>query len=73
MRELALSLSDDGHELVFHFDSQSEHTGIADVLRRLDQHGIDYKDLQTRQRSLEEIFVSLVHENVDPDPVREAS
>ena len=73
LRELALSLSDDGHELVFHFDSQSEHTGIADVLRRLDQHGIDYKDLQTRQRSLEEIFVSLVHESVDPDPVREAS
>lgn len=73
LRELALSLSDDGYELVFHFDSQSEHTGIADVLRRLDQHGIDYKDLQTRQRSLEEIFVSLVHESVDPDPVREAS
>ena len=73
LRELALSLSDDGHELVFHFDSQSEHTGIADVLRRLDQHGIDYKDLQTRQRLLEEIFVRLVHESVDPDPVREAS
>lgn len=73
LSELALSLSDDGHELVFHFDSQSEHTGIADVLRRLDRHGIDYKDLQTRQRSLEEIFVSLVHESTDAAPVREAS
>lgn len=70
---LPLSLSGEGHELVFHFDSQSEHTGIADVLRRLDQHGIDYKDLQTRQRSLEEIFVSLVHEDVEAAQVREAS
>ncbi|GAB3383167.1 ABC transporter ATP-binding protein [Spongiibacter taiwanensis] len=63
LRALPLSLADDGHQLIFHFDSQSEHTGIADVLRRLDAHGIDYKDLQSKQRSLEEIFVSLVHDN----------
>jgi ABC-2 type transport system ATP-binding protein len=55
-----LSLGNEGMELIYHFDTQSEHTGIADLFRRLDEHGIDYKDLQSRQRSLEEIFVSLV-------------
>ena len=60
LKGLPLSLADGGHQLIFHFDTQGEHTGIADVLRRLDKHGIDYKDLQSRQRSLEEIFVSLV-------------
>lgn len=62
LQSLPISLADNGHQLVFHFDSQSEHTGIAEMLRRLDAHGIDYKDLQSKQRSLEEIFVSLVSE-----------
>ncbi|MBD2857989.1 ABC transporter ATP-binding protein [Spongiibacter sp. KMU-158] len=61
--DLPLTLADEGRELIFHFDTQSEHTGIAEVLRRLDQHGIDYKDLQSRQRSLEEIFVSLASDS----------
>lgn len=55
-----LSLTDDGQELVYHYDSQSEHTGIAELFRHLEMHGIDYKDLHSTQRSLEEIFVSLV-------------
>ena len=55
-----LTLSADGHELTYHYDSQSEHTGIAELFRRLQQHGIDYKDLHSTQRSLEEIFVRLV-------------
>lgn len=55
-----LSLTDDGHELVYHYDSQSDHTGIAELFRHLEMHGIDYKDLHSTQRSLEEIFVSLV-------------
>ncbi len=62
-KELAgepLELSADGSELVYTFDTQSEETGIADLLRRLAGHGIDFKDLQTSQSSLEEIFVSLV-------------
>jgi ABC-2 type transport system ATP-binding protein len=62
-KELAgepLELSADGAELVYTFDTQSEETGIADLLRRLAKHGIDFKDLQTSQSSLEEIFVSLV-------------
>jgi ABC-2 type transport system ATP-binding protein len=55
-----LELSADGNALVYTFDVQHEHTGIASLLRRLGEHGIDFKDLQTNQSSLEEIFVSLV-------------
>ena len=55
-----LELSADGHELVYTFDAQGEKTGIAGLLRRLSEHGIDFKDLQSSESSLEEIFVNLV-------------
>ncbi|MFC4174606.1 ABC transporter ATP-binding protein [Microvirga sp. GCM10011540] len=55
-----LQLSADGTELVYTFDTQQEETGIAGLLRRLGEHGIDFKDLQTSQSSLEDIFVDLV-------------
>nr|WP_275973039.1 ABC transporter ATP-binding protein [Pseudomonas marianensis] len=55
-----LELVDTGNQLVFTFDAQHEDTGIADLLKRLAEHGIDFKDLQSSQSSLEEIFVSLV-------------
>ena len=55
-----LQLSSDGTELVYTFDAQADETGIAGLLRGLNEHGIDFKDLQTSQSSLEEIFVSLV-------------
>jgi ABC-2 type transport system ATP-binding protein len=55
-----LVLSADGNELTYTFDAQSEQTGIADLLRRLSEHGIDFKDLRSTQSSLEEIFVNLV-------------
>jgi ABC-2 type transport system ATP-binding protein len=58
-----LELADEGHALVFTFDAQSEHTGIAELLKDLAQHGIDFKDLQSSQSSLEEIFVNLVRES----------
>jgi ABC-2 type transport system ATP-binding protein len=57
-----LELTDEGHALVFTFDAQREHTGIAELLKDLAQHGIDFKDLQSSQSSLEEIFVNLVRE-----------
>ncbi|MDO9471602.1 MAG: ABC transporter ATP-binding protein, partial [Caulobacter sp.] len=56
----ALTLSEDGLELVYSFDTQADDTGIAALLRRLHDQGIDFKDLQTRESSLEDIFVSLV-------------
>jgi len=57
-----LELSADGAELVYTFDGRGEHTGIPDLLRRLGEEGIDFTDLQTRQSSLEDIFVDLVRE-----------
>lgn len=55
-----LELAADGHELVYTFDAQAQETGIAGLLRQLHAAGLDFKDLQTRESSLEEIFVSLV-------------
>ncbi len=55
-----LQLSADGHNLIYTFDAQSDRTGIAGLLRRLAEHDIDFRDLQTSESSLEEIFVSLV-------------
>jgi ABC-2 type transport system ATP-binding protein len=55
-----LELSSSGSELIYTFDAQSDHTGIATLLRRLNDHGIDFKDLQSSESSLEEIFVNLV-------------
>jgi ABC-2 type transport system ATP-binding protein len=57
-----LTLSADGEELTYTFDSQAEHTGIAQLLRRLSDAGIDFKDLRTSESSLEEIFVNLVRQ-----------
>jgi ABC-2 type transport system ATP-binding protein len=55
-----LELASDGTELVYTFDAQAESTGIADLMKRLTERGVDFKDLQTRESSLEDIFVSLV-------------
>ena len=55
-----LELSADGAQLVYTFDTQGDRTGIAGLLRRLNEHSIDYRDLITSESSLEEIFVSLL-------------
>jgi len=57
-----LALRSDGTELELVFDAHDENTGIPTLLRRLDELGIEFRDLNTRQSSLEEIFVSLVHD-----------
>jgi ABC-2 type transport system ATP-binding protein len=56
----ALELVSKGSELVFTFDIQQEHTGIDVLLRQLNEHGIEFKDLQSKESSLEDIFVNLV-------------
>ena len=61
----ALALSADGYALVYTFDAQCEQTGIAELLKKLDQAGIEVKDLHSSQSSLEDIFVNLVHERRD--------
>jgi ABC-2 type transport system ATP-binding protein len=61
LADLPLELSEDGGTLTYTFQVQEgERTGIATLLRRLADHGVDFKDLHTRESSLEEIFVSLV-------------
>ena len=62
LAEWGLALEDDGHTLCYRFDSHAEHTGIPGLMRRLDELHVGYKDLATHQSSLEDIFVSLVHE-----------
>ena len=60
--EWKLSLKSEGNELEYVFDGNAERTGIPSLLRRLSDLGIGFKDLNTRQSSLEDIFVSLVTE-----------
>jgi len=58
---LPLSLTEGGLALVYTFDTQQEETGIAALLKRLAELGIDFKDLHSSESSLEDIFVSLIH------------
>ncbi|HKC17488.1 MAG TPA: ABC transporter ATP-binding protein [Steroidobacteraceae bacterium] len=55
-----------GSELEYDFDASEKNTGISALLRRLGELGIGFKDLNTRQSSLEDIFVSLVSERARP-------
>jgi ABC-2 type transport system ATP-binding protein len=64
--EWSLALNANGHELQFTFDASVEQTGVAPLLRRLEQLGISYRDLNTQESSLEEIFVSLVGRKARP-------
>lgn len=58
-----LELSADGLTLTYTFDTRAEGTGIAVLLRRLGEHGIDFQELQSSQSSLEDIFVGLLRED----------
>ena len=55
-----LGLTDDGETLVFAFKDETERARIAQLLREVGQAGVEFRDLETQQSSLEEIFVSLV-------------
>ncbi|KND60765.1 ABC-type multidrug transport system, ATPase component [Candidatus Burkholderia verschuerenii] len=57
-----LALSSDGHELTYTYDAHDEPGRIIALLRHVDEAGVRFKDLQTTQSSLEDIFVSLVRE-----------
>ena len=76
LREYGLALSPDGHQLTYTYDTRSESRGIVDFIRHVSDAGIQYTDLQTKQSSLEEIFVSLVEGGRDepaPPPERRMS
>jgi ABC-2 type transport system ATP-binding protein len=59
LEEWRLTLKANGNELEYTFDAKAEHKGIASLLRRMSELGIGFKDLNSQESSLEDIFVSL--------------
>jgi ABC-2 type transport system ATP-binding protein len=57
-----LSIGNEGHELIYDYDTRAERTGVATLLGELSKAGVRIRDLRTDQSSLEEIFVGLVNE-----------
>jgi ABC-2 type transport system ATP-binding protein len=55
-----LTLGADGHELIYTYDTQAERTGITRLLAAVAEAGLRFRDLETTQSSLEDIFVGLV-------------
>ncbi len=60
LADFSLELSDDGSNLTYTYDTMRERTGITTLLKKLADHNIRFRDLETTQSSLEEIFVNLV-------------
>jgi len=69
LAEWKVELHNDGNELEYVFDATAERTGVPSLMRKLADLGIGFKDLNTRQSSLEDIFVGLVHAK-DEEPAR---
>jgi ABC-2 type transport system ATP-binding protein len=61
-----LELGAGGTSLIYTYDAQLARTGISTLLQNLSERGIRFKDLETRESSLEDIFVSLVKEEERP-------
>ena len=64
LTQYPLELSAGGSQLTYTFSTRGEQTEISDLLQQLAQHGIGFKDLESSQSSLEDIFVNLVSERV---------
>ncbi|MCE7518411.1 ABC transporter ATP-binding protein [Vreelandella titanicae] len=64
LQRFELSLAAEGHELIYTYDGSQEEDGhaISELLTALEREGVTFKDLNTRQSSLEDIFVDLVKE-----------
>ena len=60
-----VKLSDDGLTLTYIYDTKQKKTGITKLLSNLSNSGINLRDIQTDQSSLEEIFVNLVKEKAE--------
>ncbi|MBT8093004.1 MAG: ABC transporter ATP-binding protein [Gammaproteobacteria bacterium] len=60
LRNYTLELNEERRELIYTYDTKGEHTGITDLINDLRRAGIRFNDLQTKQSSLEDIFVDLV-------------
>jgi ABC-2 type transport system ATP-binding protein len=60
LKDDRLALAEDGNQLIYTYDAKAGNTGIAELIKKLGDSGIDFKDLQTKESSLEDIFVTLV-------------
>lgn len=58
-----LELQAEGTRLVYDYDATQSHTGIAGLMQAMSDHNIGFKDLATRQSSLEDIFIGLIKES----------
>ncbi len=56
----SVQLSADGLQIIYSFDTRTEQTGIAELMKKVSDHEISFKDLHTKESSLEDIFVNLV-------------
>ena len=56
-----LELSEDGGQLTYEFDAKADRTGVPSLLAAMRDAGVAFKDLDTHQSSLEDIFVGLIH------------
>ena len=65
LSEKNVKLSDDGLSITYIYDTKQKKTGITKLLSDLSNSGINLRDIQTDQSSLEEIFVNLVTEKVE--------
>ena len=65
LADKGLRLEEDGHVLVYTYDTAQDRTGIATLIGEVSEAGLVLRDLQTRQNSLEDIFVGLVTEQED--------
>jgi ABC-2 type transport system ATP-binding protein len=62
LTKYALKLTDDGNTLTYTYDINDKRTGITMLLNELSKSKIELKDIQTKQTSLEDIFVTIVKE-----------
>jgi ABC-2 type transport system ATP-binding protein len=60
LSEWKLELSEDGGQLTYEFDAKADRTGVPSLLAAMRDAGITFKDLDTHQSSLEDIFVGLI-------------
>jgi ABC-2 type transport system ATP-binding protein len=62
LSQWAPQLSEDGATLTYEFDAKADRTGIPSLLAAMRDAGVGFKDLDTKESSLEDIFVGLIHE-----------
>lgn len=62
LSDYSLELDKEGTQLIYTFDSREENTGISGLIKQLNEKGIEFKDINSSQSSLEDIFVNLVSE-----------